>query len=89
MPMILFSWLNINFHKSEITCFDTAVDKQDIYAHIISCNVGGFPFEYLGIPRHFKHLTNTDWKETEDKIEKKTASWKGDITSIGSRLVLI
>lgn len=32
--------LKINLHKSEVTCFGTAVDRQDIYAHIFTCNVG-------------------------------------------------
>ena len=38
---------------------------------------------------HFKKLLNRDWKETEEKVEKKNASWKGNLTSIGSRLILI
>ena len=38
---------------------------------------------------HFKKLLNSDWKETEEKVEKKNASWKGNLTSIGSRLILI
>jgi uncharacterized protein YpuA (DUF1002 family) len=38
---------------------------------------------------HVKKLSNSDWRETEDKIEKKTACWKGCLNSIGGRLILV
>jgi hypothetical protein len=38
---------------------------------------------------HFKKLANVDWKDMEDKVEKKTACWKGGLNSIGRRLILI
>jgi hypothetical protein len=46
---------------------------MDVYAHIFTCKVGKFPFWYLGVPMHFKKLANIDWRDMEDKVEKKTA----------------
>ena len=74
---------------SEISFFDKVVDSKDIYAQIFTCKVGAFPFKYLEVPMHVKKLASSDWKETEDKIQKKTACWKGCLNSIGSRLILI
>jgi hypothetical protein len=81
--------LKINFHKSEVSFFGAALDKKEMYTHIFTCKKGDFPFRYLGIPMHFKRLLNSDWKDVEDRIEKKNACWKGNITSIGSRLILL
>jgi hypothetical protein len=79
--------LKINFNKSEVSCFGKATDSIDMYARIFTCKVGMFPFRYLGVPMHFKKLANVDWKDMEDKVEKKTACWKGGLNSIGGRLI--
>jgi hypothetical protein len=81
--------LEINFHKSEVSFLGAALDKQEMYTHIFTCKKGDFPFRYLGIPMHFKRLLNSDWKDVEDRIEKKNTCWKGNISSIGSRLILL
>ena len=81
--------LKINFHKSEISFFGDAFEKQDMYTHIFTCKKGDFPFKYLGIPMHYKKLVNSDWKSSEDKVEKKNSSWIGNLASIGSRLILV
>jgi hypothetical protein len=72
-----------------VSFFGAALDKKEMYTHIFTCKKGDFPFRYLGIPMHFKRLLNSDWKDVEDRIEKKNACWKGNITSIGSRLILL
>ena len=83
------SGLKINFHKSEIFCFGSAKDVETQFTHLFGCEVGAFPFRYLGIPIHFKKLRNRDWKGVEDRFEKKLSSWKGKNMSVGGRLVLI
>jgi hypothetical protein len=45
--------------------------------------------KYLGIPMHYRKLSNNDWKVIESKIERKLSSWKGKLMSVGGRLVLI
>jgi hypothetical protein len=47
--------LKINFHKSELFCYRVAKANQNEYAQIFGCNVGSFPFGYLGIPMHIEN----------------------------------
>jgi hypothetical protein len=94
MKLILYifeqlSGLKINFHKSEIFCFGKAKDVEDQYMELFGCEVGSFPFRYLGIPIHFRKLKNGEWKLVEDRFERKLACWLGKLLSYGDRLVLI
>ena len=83
------SGLKINFHKSESFCFDEAQDAVAQYAEIFGCEQGQFPIKYLGIPIHYRRLTNAEWKHVEEGLQKRIASWKGKLLSLGGRLVLI
>jgi hypothetical protein len=51
--------------------------------------LGQYPFRYLGIPMHHKKISSADWKDIEEKFEKKLSYWKGKLLSYGGRLVLI
>ena len=68
------SGLKINFHKSELFCFGQAVEYYAQYSNIFGCKFGSFPVKYLGIPIHFRKLSNNDWKVIEQIIEKKLSS---------------
>jgi hypothetical protein len=83
------SGLKINFHKSELYCFGEAQDQTQLYAELFGCNLGEFPIRYLGIPIHFRRLTNAEWKIVEERLQLRLSSWKGKLLSIGGRLVLI
>jgi hypothetical protein len=83
------SGLKINFRKSEMFCYGKAKDCSDVYSQIFGCESGSFPFRYLGIPMHHKKLLNRDWKEIEERFQKKLSCWKGKHLSYGGRLVLI
>lgn len=83
------SGLKINFHKSEIYCLGEAKVCQDQYTDLFGCATGNFPFRYLGIPIHYRKLRNADWKEVLERFEKRLASWKGKLLSLGGRLTLI
>jgi hypothetical protein len=83
------SGLKINFHKSELFCFEKAKDSQNEYKEIFGCAIGALPFKYLGIPIHFRKLLIKEWKIIEDRFEKNLASWIGKILSYGDRLILI
>ncbi|WVZ64075.1 hypothetical protein U9M48_013645, partial [Paspalum notatum var. saurae] len=82
------SGLKINFHKSELLCFGNAQDSLESYLELFGCKHGDFPIKYLSLPIHFKKLSNSDWKITEERVEKRLASWKGKHLSIGGRLTL-
>jgi hypothetical protein len=83
------SGLKISFHKSELFCFGEAQDQAQLYAELFGCNQGQFPIRYLGIPIHFRRLTNVEWKIVEERMQLRLSSWKGKLLSIGRRLVLI
>ena len=61
------SGLKINFHKSELFCFGEAQDDVSLYAEIFGCRQGQFPIKYLGIPIHYRRLTNVEWKMVEER----------------------
>jgi len=44
---------------------------------------------YLGIPIHYRRLSNADWKRVEECFEKRLNSWKGKHLSTSGRLTLI
>jgi hypothetical protein len=83
------SGLKINYHKSEIFCFGRANKHEAFYSQLFGCEMGKFPFRYLGLPMHTRKLSNKDWVEIEKRIESKLSGWKGKMLSIGGRLVLI
>jgi hypothetical protein len=83
------SGLKINFHKSEIFCFEKAKDEEVQYRQIFGCDAGLFPFRYLGIPIHYRKLRNSDCYFVEIQFESKLGCWKGKLLSYGDMLVLI
>jgi hypothetical protein len=83
------SRLNINFHKSELFCYGAAKANQDEYAQIFGCDLSSFPFRYLGIPMYHRKLMNKDWKDVEERFQKKLNCWKSKMLSVGERLVLL
>jgi hypothetical protein len=65
------SGLKIKFHKNEIFCFGKAKDDENTYRTIFVCEVGSLPFKCLGIPIHYRTLLNKQWKQIEDRFEKR------------------
>jgi hypothetical protein len=61
----------INFHKIEIFCFGQAKEFEDDYVELFGCDVGEYPFRYLGIPMHHRQLLNTEWSKVEEHFQKK------------------
>jgi hypothetical protein len=73
------SGLKINFHKSELFYFGEAQEHAQLYAELFECNQGQFPIRYLGIPIHFRRLTNAEWKIVEERLQLHLSSWKGKL----------
>ena len=53
------------------------------------CNLGSFPFRYMGIPTHHRKLMNKDWKHVKEIFQKRLSGWRSKMLSVGGRLVLI
>jgi hypothetical protein len=49
------SELKINFHKSELFYYAIAKSNHNEYVQIFGCDLGLFPFRYLGIPIQEAH----------------------------------
>jgi hypothetical protein len=81
------SGLKINFHKSELFCFGKAREHEQYYRQLFGCDVGRLPFRYLSLPMSSRKLSNNDWEEIENRIEKRFTGWKGKMLSSGGRLV--
>ena len=56
---------------------------------LFGCNTGSFSIRYLGIPIHYRKLSNSDWLKIQECFEKRLSSWKGKNLSTGGRLTLI
>jgi hypothetical protein len=83
------SGLKINFHKSEIFCFDKAKEEGEQYKQLFDCESGSLQFRYLGIPIHYRKLKNSECNPVESRFEKKLGCWARKMLSYGDRLVLI
>lgn len=83
------SSLKINFHKSEMFRYGDAKEHEGEFSQIFGCEMGSYPFKYLGISMHHCKLRNYEWTEIEERFQKKLSCWKGKMLSIGGRLVLI
>ena len=79
------SGLKINYHKSELFCFGEAKEVESDYMNIFGCQVAETPLTYLGIPLHYKRISNKDW----NRFERKLSTWKDKLLSYGGRLTLI
>jgi hypothetical protein len=44
---------------------------------------------YLGIPVHYRRVTNVEWKLVEERLQIRLSSWKGKLLSLGGRMVLV
>jgi len=83
------SGLKINFYKSEIFCFGEAKNCKSQFMELFGCNPSTFLICYLGIPIHYRKLSNNDWMRVQEIFGKRLSSWKGKNLSIGGRLMLI
>jgi hypothetical protein len=81
--------LKIIFIKRKIFCFGEAKEYRTQYIVLFGCTPGTFPMRYLGIPIHYRKLTNADWSKVEERFEKRLGSWKGKKLLIGERLTSI
>ncbi|WVZ76812.1 hypothetical protein U9M48_024743, partial [Paspalum notatum var. saurae] len=66
-----------------------AKECENAYSELFDCKSGSFPFRYLGLPKHYRKLRNSDRRHIEERFEKRLIGWKGMLLSVGGRLVLI
>nr|CCA66180.1 hypothetical protein [Beta vulgaris subsp. vulgaris] len=85
----LVSGLQVNFHKSSLMGLNVTSSWIQEAANSLMCKIGTIPFSYLGLPIGDNPARIRTWDPIIDKLEKKLASWKGKLLSLGGRLTLI
>ena len=83
------SGLCINFHKSDLHTINIDEETAKEFAQIFCCQIGDFPFKYLGVPLHFKKLRREDLQPIIDKIIKNISSWLWRFLSYRGKLILL
>ena len=73
------SGLKINFYKSEIFCFGEAKNCKSQYMELFGCNPSTFLIRYLGIPIHYRKLSNNDWMRVQERFESVLVVGKAKI----------
>ncbi|KAI3497002.1 hypothetical protein L1887_39382 [Cichorium endivia] len=85
----MVSGLKVNFHKSKV--FGVSLSNSELLstARILGCDIGSFPFTYLGVPVGANMSLKKNWKPVIDKFQSKLSCWKAKTLSFGGRLTLI
>jgi hypothetical protein len=83
------SRMKINYNKNDMVPANLDEEETLQYSKIFYCNVGIFPFKYLGVPLHFEKLRREDIQPIVDKVINRIPGWKGRLLSYGARLVLL
>jgi hypothetical protein len=83
------SGMRINYHKSDLMTINLPDSIAREFAQVFCCNLGSFPFKYLGVPLHFGKLRKEDLQPVIDQIIKKISGWRGKLISYEGKLILI
>ncbi|WVZ79833.1 LOW QUALITY PROTEIN: hypothetical protein U9M48_027365, partial [Paspalum notatum var. saurae] len=86
MKLLLFAFeqasgLMINFHKSELFCFEVAQEKVELYTELFGCKAGNFPINYLELKSDLKrdsvarNRSISQSKGDENKKKYGLAKW--------------
>lgn len=81
--------LKINFAKSSLIYLGRELGMNRPLFDILNCMVQVLLIKYLGLPLGVQGLSKEDWLGLIEKVEKKLASWKGKLLSLGGRLILV
>lgn len=90
--LILFklaSGLQVNFHKIMIIGINMRPESIKVLADSLWRKTGILPFSYLSIPIGGNPSHLNLWNPIIERMEKKLASWKGGLLSLGGRATLI
>lgn len=75
------SRLKINFHKSFLVCISILDENISLFATMMNCKKGSFPFTYLVLPLSDCKLLELYWLPIMERINKRLVSWKGKYLS--------
>jgi hypothetical protein len=79
----------INFHKCDLVPINVSEEDAQLTAQSLSCKLGEFPMNYLGVPLHHSKLRKEDIQPVVDKILKRAGGWRGKLLSHAAKLELV
>lgn len=80
--------LKVNYHKSVIIPINVSAAKLEIIKSTLGCQLGSFPFTYLGLPLSTHKLTIEDFTAMMQRIERRISGCS-TLISYDARLQLI
>lgn len=80
------SGLKINFAKSEVLVMGTSNDEAVRVANLLNCQLGSFPFKYLGIPISSSEVPKKDFAPTVLKVANRVMQWRGRYNSVAGKV---
>lgn len=79
----------MNFHESSILGLHISESQPQSSASSLLCHSAKLPFVYLGLPIGGNGNRLEMWDPIINRLNKKLASWKGTLLSIGGRATFI
>lgn len=83
------SGLEVNFQKSELLLSRGTQQLGQQLAASMGCNLGHFPFTYLGLPLSNKRINKTAFLPLVGKFNRRLTGWSAKFLSIAGRLTLL
>ncbi|GKC51628.1 reverse transcriptase domain, reverse transcriptase zinc-binding domain protein [Tanacetum coccineum] len=83
------SGLRVNYNKSKIYGIGVNEGEMSDMARWMRCEIGEFPFTYLGLPIRENMKRVNAWYPVVEKFKKRLASWKTKTMSFAGRLTLV
>ncbi|GKD52396.1 reverse transcriptase domain, reverse transcriptase zinc-binding domain protein, partial [Tanacetum coccineum] len=83
------SGLRVNYNKNKI--YGIGVNEGDLtdMARWMGCDIGEFPFTYLGLPIGENMRRVSAWIPVVEKFKKRLSDWKAKTLSFRGRLTLV
>lgn len=85
----LISGLKVNYGKCSIMGLNLENSRVEQMAAILSCEVGSFPFTYLGIKVGGNSKCAAEWDHLVQKVKSRIKAWEHKKLSIGGRITLL
>ncbi|GKE85935.1 hypothetical protein Tco_1559677 [Tanacetum coccineum] len=77
------SGLKVNYNKSKLHGLGVNEGEMSDMARWMGCDIGEFPFMYLGLPIGENMRRVNAWTPVVEKFKKRLADWKAKTMSIG------
>lgn len=85
----LLSGLKIKFSKSKLFSLGAGAKLLNLGVSILSCEIGEWPFSYLGVTIGLSPKKILFWEPLLNKVDSRLASWRCSNLNMAGRAVLL